>query len=94
MNTTLLTFFAQVKRVIGHRDERLKANRAKAEAEAKQKAKEKKTVTGELVREIPQAPSHMFFQANEALVPPYNVLVDTNFCKKPPPVRRWHMDRR
>jgi hypothetical protein len=31
------------------------------------------------VHEIPQVPSNLFFQANEALKPPYSVLVDTNF---------------
>lgn len=31
------------------------------------------------VRAIPQAPSSMFFQHNTALVPPYQVIVDTNF---------------
>jgi U3 small nucleolar RNA-associated protein 24 len=36
-------------------------------------------VDGEVIREIPQMPSNMFFQANMALTPPYNVLVDTNF---------------
>ncbi|PNY28386.1 rRNA-processing protein fcf1 [Tolypocladium capitatum] len=70
--------FGQVKRVIGQRDARLKANEEKAELEAKAKAK-RKTVNGELVREAPQMPSNMFFQHNTALVPPYNVLVDTNF---------------
>ncbi|KAF4469877.1 rrna-processing fcf1 [Fusarium albosuccineum] len=69
--------FGQVKRVIGRRDARLKENIAKAELAAKEKAK--KTVNGELVREAPQMPSNMFFQHNTALVPPYNVLVDTNF---------------
>lgn len=75
----LLTFllFFQVKRVIGQRDGRIKENKAKAEA--LQKVKEKKTVSGELVRDAPQMPSNMFFQHNTALVPPYNVLVDTNF---------------
>lgn len=67
----------QVKRVIGQRDARLKENKAKAEAA--QKIKEKKTASGELIREAPQMPSNMFFQHNTALVPPYNVLVDTNF---------------
>ncbi|KAL6849507.1 rRNA-processing protein fcf1 [Amphichorda felina] len=70
--------FAKVKRVIGRRDDRLQVNKAKAEALAKEKA-QKKTISGELVREAPQMPSHMFFQHNESLVPPYNVLVDTNF---------------
>ncbi|GJN75277.1 hypothetical protein PLICBS_009374 [Purpureocillium lilacinum] len=69
--------FGQVKRLIGQRDARLKANKEKAELEAKAKAK--KTADGELVREAPQMPSNMFFQHNTALVPPYNVLVDTNF---------------
>ncbi|KYK58709.1 hypothetical protein DCS_05726 [Drechmeria coniospora] len=69
--------FGQVKRVIGQRDGRLKVNKEKAELEAKNKAK--KTVNGELIRELPQMPSSMFFQHNTALVPPYNVLVDTNF---------------
>ncbi|CEJ80988.1 Putative rRNA-processing protein FCF1 [[Torrubiella] hemipterigena] len=69
--------FGLVKRVIGQRDARLKENKAKAEAI--QKMKEKKTASGELIREAPQMPSNMFFQHNTALVPPYNVLVDTNF---------------
>ena len=67
----------QVKRVIGRRDARLKENKLKAELA--QKEKEKKTINGELIREAPQMPSNMFFQHNTALVPPYNVLVDTNF---------------
>ncbi|KAF2652261.1 Fcf1-domain-containing protein [Lophiostoma macrostomum CBS 122681] len=66
--------FAQVKRVIGQRDARLKKNQLKGEAEAKKKA-----AADQPVREIPQAPSSLFFQANTALVPPYSVLVDTNF---------------
>ncbi|KAI5461265.1 hypothetical protein BGZ63DRAFT_414072 [Mariannaea sp. PMI_226] len=70
--------FAQVKRVIGHRDARLKDNKIKEELAAKERAA-KKTINGELVREAPQMPSNMFFQHNTALVPPYNVLVDTNF---------------
>ncbi|KAM5380596.1 hypothetical protein ACJA88_004925 [Fusarium oxysporum] len=69
--------FAEVKRVIGRRDARLKENKLKAELA--QKEKEKKTINGELIREAPQMPSNMFFQHNTALVPPYNVLVDTNF---------------
>ncbi|KAH6892200.1 hypothetical protein B0T10DRAFT_457916 [Thelonectria olida] len=70
--------FGQVKRVIGLRDARLKENKAKTELALKQAAA-KKTVNGELVREAPQMPSNMFFEHNTALVPPYNVLVDTNF---------------
>lgn len=64
----------QVKRIIGQRDSRLKKNQlAGAEAQKKVEQKEKP------VREIPQAPSSMFFQYNTALQPPYQILVDTNF---------------
>ncbi|MCJ1286598.1 hypothetical protein MMC26_005944 [Xylographa opegraphella] len=64
----------QVKRVIGQRDARLKKNQAKGEIENKRKAK-----GDEVVRQIPQVSSSLFFQYNTALVPPYSVLVDTNF---------------
>lgn len=33
----------------------------------------------ELIREIPQVSSSLFYQHNTALIPPYSVLVDTNF---------------
>ncbi|THW31658.1 Fcf1-domain-containing protein, partial [Aureobasidium pullulans] len=65
--------FAQVKRVIGQRDARLKKNQVTGDDKAK------KPTSEEVVREIPQAPSSMFFQHNTALQPPYSVLVDTNF---------------
>ncbi|KAJ9626249.1 rRNA-processing protein fcf1 [Taxawa tesnikishii (nom. ined.)] len=68
--------FAQVKRVIGQRDARLKKNQTKGDDEAQ---KSRKKAGDELVREIPQAPSSMFFQHNTALQPPYSILVDTNF---------------
>ncbi|KAL7272851.1 rRNA-processing protein fcf1 [Rhizina undulata] len=66
--------FAQVKRMISSRDSRLKKNQLKQAAEVKKKDKSE-----ELVREIPQVASSLFFQFNEALRPPYSVLVDTNF---------------
>ncbi|KAI5812219.1 FCF1 small subunit [Pyronema omphalodes] len=65
--------FATVKRMIGSRDSRLKANAEKAAEENKKKDAD------ELVREIPQVASSLFFQYNEALRPPYSILVDTNF---------------
>ncbi|EKG14679.1 Nucleotide binding protein PINc [Macrophomina phaseolina MS6] len=65
--------FAQVKRVIGQRDARLKKNQITAEAQSKKPKSE------EVVREIPQVSSSLFFQYNQALTPPYTVLVDTNF---------------
>ncbi|KAK6428958.1 rRNA-processing protein fcf1 [Oleoguttula sp. CCFEE 5521] len=67
--------FATVKRVIGQRDARLKKNQETA-ADAQQK--KKKTGDG-MIREIPQAPSNLFFQHNTALQAPYQILVDTNF---------------
>lgn len=68
--------FGQVKRIISSRDNRLKENALKADAANATKAKE---AAPDIIREIPQAPSSMFFQHNEALKPPYSVLVDTNF---------------
>ncbi|KAI4850032.1 Fcf1-domain-containing protein [Aureobasidium sp. EXF-8845] len=65
--------FAQVKRVIGQRDARLKKNQVTGADD------KPKTPAEEVVRDIPQAPSSMFFQHNTALQPPYSVLVDTNF---------------
>ncbi|OAX83048.1 hypothetical protein ACJ72_02594 [Emergomyces africanus] len=67
--------FAQVKRAIGSRDSRLKQNQAKAP----QKGKDEKKAKDDLVREIPQVSSSLFFQYNTALTPPYSILVDTNF---------------
>jgi len=66
--------FGQVKRLISQRDSRLKKNQDKGEEEAKKKAASKG-----VVRAIPQVSSALFFQSNTALVPPYSVLVDTNF---------------
>ncbi|CAK4013906.1 Fcf1-domain-containing [Lecanosticta acicola] len=68
--------FAAVKRVIGQRDARLKKNILKNEGGDKKKEKDK---SDEVIREVPQAPSSMFFQHNTALQPPYQILVDTNF---------------
>ncbi|KAH6627003.1 Fcf1-domain-containing protein [Chaetomium sp. MPI-SDFR-AT-0129] len=68
--------FATVKRMIGKRDDRRKDDAVKkAEMELKKKKEE-------AVREVPQMPSSMFFQHNTALVPPYQVIVDTNFISR------------
>ncbi|KAL8732455.1 MAG: hypothetical protein Q9181_003938 [Wetmoreana brouardii] len=66
--------FAAVKRVIGQRDARLKKNQNKGEIEGKRKSK-----GDEIIREVPQVSSSLFFQYNTALIPPYSVLIDTNF---------------
>jgi len=57
--------------MITQRDTRLKQNLAKDQT---QKPKE-----NEIVREVPQVSSSLFFQYNTALKPPYNILIDTNF---------------
>lgn len=56
--------------MIGKRDARLN----KEKGAIVQKKKEE-----EVVRKVPQVSSALFFQYNTAIVPPYNVLVDTNF---------------
>ncbi|KAI1188258.1 Fcf1-domain-containing protein [Nemania serpens] len=71
--------FATVKRIIGQRDARLKKNAGKDDAQNPQKAKTAGPSNDQVVREIPQMPSSLFFQHNQALKPPYSVLVDTNF---------------
>ncbi|KAJ3364609.1 hypothetical protein HDU91_002497 [Kappamyces sp. JEL0680] len=58
--------FALIKRVISKNDARLKQNQTEKPKES-------------VVRHIPQVASSLFFQHNEALVPPYQVIVDTNF---------------
>ncbi|PSS22749.1 hypothetical protein M430DRAFT_134981 [Amorphotheca resinae ATCC 22711] len=66
--------FGAVKRIIGQNDARLKKNQNKGEEGAKKADK-----GSEVVREVPQVSSALFFQYNTALVPPYNILIDTNF---------------
>jgi U3 small nucleolar RNA-associated protein 24 len=61
--------FAQVKRIIGQRDSRLKKT-------TKQPKHDKDVLA------IPQVPSSLFFAANTALSPPYSILVDTNFISR------------
>ena len=62
----------QVKRILGHRDDRLKVK--STSTQSSQKEDEKRAV-----RYIPQTPSSLFFQANQSLGPPYHVILDTNF---------------
>ncbi|KAK4937171.1 rRNA-processing protein fcf1 [Elasticomyces elasticus] len=67
--------FGAVKRIIGTRDARLKKNQlAGQKDDGKKKSKD-----GDVVREIPQVSSALFFQHNTNLQPPYSILVDTNF---------------
>ncbi len=66
--------FGAVKRIISSRDARLKKNQ---EGDIERKKKEASQST-QVVREIPQVSSSLFFQYNTALVPPYSVLVDVS----------------
>jgi U3 small nucleolar RNA-associated protein 24 len=66
--------FGAVKRLISSRDARLKKNQ-EANAEKQKKELSKST---QVVREIPQVSSSLFFQYNTALVPPYSILVDVS----------------
>lgn len=61
--------FAQVKRIIGKRH--IEATKLQSQ-EPKPSKK-----TGEKVTRIPQVSSSLFFTHNDALVPPYDVLVDS-----------------
>lgn len=71
-NCLKLTQF-QVKRVLSARDSRLQAKSAAASKQQQEDADRA------AMRHITQAPSTLFFQANQALGPPYHVLLDTNF---------------
>jgi U3 small nucleolar RNA-associated protein 24 len=73
--------FAQMKRTIKQRDSRLKQNLTKSQNPAPQKE--------QLVREVPQASSAMFFMYNSSLKPPYQILVDTNFISHSKFLRRF-----
>ncbi|KAI0753071.1 Fcf1-domain-containing protein [Daedaleopsis nitida] len=64
--------FAAVKRMINPKDIRLKENQLK-QKQKEEMEKEK------LVKRAPQVASSLFLQHNTALVPPYRVLIDTNF---------------
>lgn len=70
--------YGQVKRMIGKRDARRKENHDKADEKNKD-AQKNANPSGDLIREVPQVSSALFFEANTALVPPFQVLVDTNF---------------
>lgn len=61
--------FAQVKRIIGRRHIEAKKLQSKKPNPSKK--------PGETVTRIPQVSSSLFFAHNDALVPPYDVLVDS-----------------
>ncbi|KNE55039.1 hypothetical protein AMAG_00977 [Allomyces macrogynus ATCC 38327] len=64
--------FAITKRIISPKDARLKQVQEKT-------IKKKEVEEKKKVHHVDQVASSMFFQYNEALGPPYHVIVDTNF---------------
>ncbi|KAH3671236.1 hypothetical protein WICMUC_004753 [Wickerhamomyces mucosus] len=65
--------FALTKRIITSKDQKLKKN------QTQQSIKDKTKDDPELARSVPQVSSALFFQFNESIKPPYQVLIDTNF---------------
>jgi len=63
--------FAAVKRMVAPKDPRLAPARKALEARA--------AAAAAPPRNVAQAPAAMFFSHNEALGPPYHILLDTNF---------------
>ncbi|KAL0233594.1 hypothetical protein PCE1_002108 [Barthelona sp. PCE] len=66
--------YAQTQKFINPNDQRLKPQ----DTNQRQKSVTT-TVQGKKLRRVEENLSHFFFDHNEALVPPYHVLVDTNF---------------
>ena len=64
-----------MRRVLGQRDSRLQAKSGSSSKQSSRKGDEKSGA----VRHVPQAPSALFFNANQALGPPYHIILDTNF---------------
>ncbi|KAK9449958.1 Fcf1-domain-containing protein [Limtongia smithiae] len=62
--------FAAVKRVMSSKEAKKRSPQSEPAAPKKD---------AELVKEIPQVSSALFFQYNRSLTPPYQVLIDTNF---------------
>lgn len=65
--------FAVTKKIITKKSQALKAN------QQNQQRKDTSKDDPELARSIPQVSSALFFQFNEAIKPPYQILIDTNF---------------
>ncbi|KAI9329672.1 Fcf1-domain-containing protein [Zopfochytrium polystomum] len=64
--------FAVMKKLLSPKDARLQ------HVQEKNKKEEEKRES-ELVRNVPQVASSLFFKYNEELGPPYHILIDTNF---------------
>ena len=78
MGKKKLTRQNSVKRMISLKDIRLEKERREAEKKQKRKQAEVNPDLKER-KELPQVPSHLFLSHNNALGPPYRILIDTNF---------------
>lgn len=59
-----------VKRMVKADDQRIKKNQTKDTVKEEDK---------ELIKAVPQVSSALFFQFNQAIKPPYQIIIDTNF---------------
>lgn len=59
-----------VKRMVKADDQRIKKN---------QDGEKKRDEDKELIKSVPQVSSALFFQYNQAIKPPYQIIIDTNF---------------
>jgi len=67
--------FAEVKRMLNPKDERIKALRGEQQKKKKANPDQEKPE----IRHLDVAPSSMFFSYNSQLGPPYHIILDTNF---------------
>lgn len=66
--------FAQMKRMINPNDSRIVKNQQEQSQKQQEAANEQASI-----HNVPQMPTCMFFKHNEALGPPYHIIIDTNF---------------
>ncbi|KAI3403286.2 FCF1 [Candida oxycetoniae] len=71
--------FAAVKRTLSQKDPRLSKKQNQNQKSSINSFSSKKDDDLELTKHIPQVSSGLFFKFNEAIRPPYQVLIDTNF---------------
>ena len=71
--------FAKIKGTLNPKDKRIKQNQEKYK-QLELKNKNDNIISKEFdIKEIEQNPVHLYFSYNTAIVPPYQILIDTNF---------------
>ena len=71
--------FAKIKRTLNPKDKRIKQNQEKYKQLELKKNKDIIISKEFDIKEIEQNPVHLYFSYNTAIVPPYQILIDTNF---------------